>query len=334
MPPLLGTACRPPFFVFGSGRSGTSLLARMLDSHPAIAVPFESHLYNRILPLMEGRTAELGPGPARERLVREILRTSDLRHWKPRPTLEGTLASIRRPGFHGIVEALLESWTLSRGKSRWGEKTPHHTLCWPTILEGFPDLKVVHLVRDGRDVALSFREAPFGPKHVYQAAHHWVRFLTSAEAAGAVLGEGAFLLVRYEDLVEQPERELRRICAFLGEDYDPAMLRFHEHDTAYPTDARNSERLRRPVLGGNREGWRTRLTPREQRIFEVIAGDRLERYRYPRVMGRPRLTAWETVSCRYIEHPPRRLLAMLRNRKGYGFALESLRLNITLRFSP
>jgi hypothetical protein len=109
------------------------------------------------------------------------------------------------------------------------------------------------------------------------------------------------------------------------------MLNYYGHDVAYPTDARNSERLRRPVLGDNHGQWRTRLTPRELRIFEAIAGDHLERYGYPVVTDRPRLAGWEALSCRYVEHPPRRLLAMLTNRKGYGFALESLRLTLTLR---
>lgn len=303
----------------------------MLDSHPAIAVPYESHLYNRIHPLVQGM--DLDSPTVRERLVRQILSMTDFRHWRPRPSLEGTLAAIRRPGFHGIVEALLESWTLSRGKARWGEKTPHHTLCWQTIREGFPNLKVVHLLRDGRDVALSFRSAPFGPKHVYPAAHHWARFLSAAEAAGAALGEGSFLVIRYEDLVRDPERELRRICALLGEDYDPAMLGYHRQNVAYPTDERNARNLKRPVQGDTCGRWRTGLTIREQRIFEAIAGDHLERYGYPVLQSRPRLTDWERISCRYIEHPPRRLLAMLTNRKGYGFALENLRLSLTLRRS-
>ena len=301
----------------------------MLDSHPAIAVPYESHLYNRIYPLVQD--ASLDTAAARERLVRQILSTAGLRHWRPVPSLEATLAAVRRPGFHGIVEALLASWTASRGKRRWGEKTPHHTFCWRTLLEGFPDLKVVHLVRDGRDVALSFRAAPFGPKHIYPAAHHWVRYLTAAEAAGAAVNEGSFLLVRYEDLVIDPERELRRICALLGETYDPAMLGYHSEDVPYPTDARNSLNLKRPVLGDTSGRWRTELTLREQRIFEAVAGDQLQRYGYPVLQSRPKLTSWERLSCRYLEHPPRRLLAMVTNRKGYGFALESIRLSLSLR---
>ena len=319
----------PPLFVFGSGRSGTSLLSRMLDAHSAIAVPYESHLYNRIYPMLDPGATFAGES-ARRRIVQQLLHTSPLRHWQPRPSLEATLAAIRRPGFHGIVEGLFDGWTRDRGKVRWGEKTPHHTLHWRTIRAGFPDLKVLHLIRDGRDVALSFRSAPFGPKHVYQAAGHWAAYLTAAESAREALGERAFLATRYEDLLEDPARELRRICDFLGEPYEAGMLTFYRHEVAYPTDARNLAELRRPVRGENREKWRTGLSGREQRIFEARAGEWLERYGYPRMVSRPRLGRWEALSCRYLEHPPRRALAMLTNRDGYGYALETARLKLTL----
>jgi len=122
--------------------------------------------------------------------------------------------------------------------------------------------------------------------------------------------------VRYDDLLENPEGELRRICAFLGEPYEELMLTFYRQQVAYPTDARNLAQLRRPVRGENREKWRTRLSPREQRIFEALAGDWLERYGYPRVMPGARIGHWEAIARRYLEHPPRRLLARLRNRAG------------------
>lgn len=303
----------------------------MLDCHPSIAVPYESHLYSRIYPRVR-RNADLSNPGTRERLVAEILRTADLRQWMPRPSLEATLAAVRRPDFHGLVEALLATWTRSRGKTRWGEKTPQHTMCWRHIVEGFPDLQVLHMVRDGRDVALSFRSAPFGPKHVYHAARHWLRYLDAAEEAGAALGRDAFLQVRYEDLLADPARELRTICDFLGEPYAESMLSFHRHDVAYPTDARNAGHLRHPVLSENREKWRVGLTGRELRIFEAIAGPHLARYGYPRAVDGARISRWEETSFRYLEHPPRRLLAMVRNRKGYAFALESLRLSLMLGY--
>jgi sulfotransferase family protein len=322
---------RPPLFIFGCGRSGTSLLTRMLDSHPAIGVPYESHLYNRIYPRLR-RSADLRDPGTRERVLSTILDTEYLRHWSPRPSLEATLAAVRRPDFHGLVEALLETWAGSRGKARWGEKTPHHTLHWRLIVEGFPDLKILHVVRDGRDVVLSFRSAPFGPKHVYQAALHWMRHVDAAEAARAAIGPTAFRQVRYEDLLTDPEGELRQICDFLGEPYDPAMLAFHRNEVDYPTDTRNEGALRRPVQAGNREKWRTGLSAREVRIFEALAGDRLDRYGYPRAVERPSISAWEATSCSLLEHPPRRLLAMLKNRQGYGHTLESIRLSLVLGF--
>ena len=319
-----------PLFIFGCPRSGTSLLTRMLDRHPAIAIPYESHLYNRVYPIV--RRAGYPSHPrARNRLVAEILRTDYLKEWVPRPSLDATLAAITRDDFHGIVEGLMGAWTAGQGKTRWGEKTPQHTLHWRTILEGFPDLQVIHLIRDGRDVALSYRAAHFGPKHVYHLARRWVQYLSAAEAAQPVLGERAFLSVRYETLVEQPEGELRRICAFLGEEFTPEMLTYYTRETAYPTDRRNVENLRRPLLADNVGKWRTGMTARELRIFEAIAGAHLERYGYTRAVRNPHIALWEAISCRYLEHPPLRALAMVNNLQGYRLAFQAMRLRLRIR---
>jgi sulfotransferase family protein len=317
-----------PFFIFGCPRSGTSLLSRMLASHPRLAVPYESHLYDNIFPIVQGHTDSCRQ-PGRARLVSEILRTEPIRRWTPPPSLPDTLAAIQRDGFHGIVEGLMSAWAAGQGKSRWGEKTPQHTFWWRAISAGFPRLQVIHLVRDGRDVALSYRAAHFGPKHVYPLARRWRNYLVTAEEARATLGDQVFLQVRYEDLVTQPERELRRICHFLGEEFAPSMLTFH-HGQNFHVDQRNAQNLRRPVMSDNMGKWRTGLTSREVRIFEALAGTFLERYGYPRAVTYPHVSAWEALCCRYFEHPPRRFSAMLKNRDGYRLALEKVRLRVCL----
>lgn len=319
-----------PFFIFGCPRSGTSLLTRMLDAHPNLAIPYESHFYNWAYPLVQ-RYCDLRNPSTRAGVVREMLRTDPMTMWSPPLSAEETLAAIPRPDLHGLFEGLMQAWTRRQGKSRWGEKTPPHTLLWRTIHAGFPDLQVIHLVRDGRDVALSHKAAPFGPKHVYQAARRWVTYLSAAEEAQATLGEGAFLTVRYEDLLAEPEPELRRICTFLGEEFAPEMLTFYTGEFAYPTDGRNIANLRKPVLSDNAGKWRTRMSARELRIFEAIAGPELERYGYPRALEHPRISSLETLSCRYLEHPPRRVLAMLKNRQGHRYAFQRLRFNLLVR---
>jgi sulfotransferase family protein len=317
-----------PFFIFGCPRSGTSLLSRMLASHPNLAVPYESHLYDSVFPIVQ-RYGDPSRGSARARLVSEILRTEPIRRWTPPPSLSATLEAIQRDDFHGIVEGLMRTWASSQGKSHWGEKTPQHTLCWRTIAEGFTKLQVIHLIRDGRDVALSYRAAHFGPKHVYPLARRWLTYLAAAEEARANLGNEVFLQVRYEDLVADPERELRRICRFLGEEFAPSMLTFYQGRN-FHVDQHNARNLGCPVMSENSDKWRAEMTAREVRIFEALAGPALERYGYPRTVSRPQVSTWEALACRYLEHPPRRISAMLKNREGYRLAFERLRLHICL----
>lgn len=318
-----------PFFIFGCPRSGTSLLSTILGNHPHLAVPNESHLYSQIYPVVQ-RHARLSNAPARTRLVAEILKTEYIRKWRPAPSLSETLHLITRDDFHGIVDGLLRAWASQLGKSRWGEKTPQHTLHWRTILPAFPDAQVIHLVRDGRDVALSYRSAFFGPKHVYSLALRWQQYLAATEAARGFLGDGAFLEVHYEDLVSAPEPELRRICAFLGEEFTPAMLAYHQDSQPTHCDPRNARNLRHPLMAENKGKWRRDMTQRELRIFEALAGPELERYGYDRAVADARISKLEALSCRYIEHPPKRLSSMLRNRQARRLVLQNLRLHLSL----
>jgi hypothetical protein len=300
----------------------------MLGSHPNLAIPYESHLYDIIFPVVT-RYADLRRPRTRALLVAEILRTEHVQMWTPLPSLPETLGAIRRYDFHGIVDGLLRAWAASQGKLRWGEKTPQHTLCWRAIVAGFEPVQVIHLVRDGRDVALSYKRAFFGPKHVYPLARRWQQYLEAAEEAHAVLGDHAFLQVRYEDLLAAPDEQLKRICDFLGEDFTPAMLGYHQNNNVH-ADQRNAQNLHQPLMASNSGNWRTHMTGREVRIFEALAGASLERYGYVRALDRASISLWESLSCNCLEHPPRRLSAMLRNSQARRLSREKLRLRLSL----
>ncbi|EGJ33956.1 MULTISPECIES: sulfotransferase [Moorena] len=319
-----------PIFIFGCPRSGTSLLSRIIGCHPRIAIPFESHLYNTFYPWLK-YYGNLQLIQNRERLVDDILTTEVMRDWSPPPNREHTLEAIYRFDFHGIVDGIMGAWTNAQGKQRWGEKTPAHIFYWREIFNAFPNLQVLHIVRDGRDVALSWKGSRFGPKHIYPLAQKWREYLETVEELRTALNDDSFLEVRYEELLLEPEGIVRKICTFLKEEFAPEMLEFHKVGASYPTDQKNQKNLSRPPLTSNAGKWRSEMTERELRIFEAVAGGTLERYGYERQWHQPQISGLEVMQFRFLEHPPRKILAMLKNTKGHIDGIRRLKIYCRLR---
>ena len=189
-----------PIFVIGSPRSGTTLLRLILDSHPRISCGEETH-FLRDLEAIVGRNWELVATYGLDR--------------------EWWLDHIRSLYDQFQAEVLTRS-----GKSRWAEKDPTYTLHLPFIEELFPDAVYVHLLRDGHDVVASFKDR-WGYKSAARAARtEWARYVTTARELGDRLPPARYLELRYENLVADPEAEGQRLFAFLGEDWDPAVLEF------------------------------------------------------------------------------------------------------------
>ncbi|CAN5292999.1 sulfotransferase [soil metagenome] len=304
-----------PIFLVGTPRSGTSLISQIIGSHPGIAVPFESYFYAHFASWLQ-LYGDLGIRRNRERLVRDILQTNVLQQWVPRVDAQDALEHIDSGGrydFGGVIAGIMASWCSGQGKRRWGEKTPAHLFCADRILEDFPHAQFVHILRDGRDVAVSWKKVAFGPKHVYAAARRWVEVLEATAALQERLGPAQFFELRYEDLLRDPEQTVGAVCDFLGEEYTPDMLAFYRSRHGYPTDARNDANLARPIMAGNAEKWRQTLSSRELEIFEAVAGEELKLHGYELACEHPRVSAAQRRFYRYVEHPLRKIAPMARN---------------------
>lgn len=283
----VGGGDAPAFFVLGSPRSGTTLLERMLDAHPMVAMTHETHWITSSVPKggAEGRV------PAR--LLDELYADRRFARMAPeRAELERALRA-REGTYIGLVRAVFGAFGERAGKSVVGDKsTGGYLRDIPGLLAICPWARVVHLVRDGRDVCLSMlgwskaaraagRSPLWSEDPVATTAAWWRWHMLSAREGINSLGAGRALEVRYEQLVERPEEECARVCAFLGLPRHDAMTRFHDGRTRSETGlTANAAWL--PATPGLRD-WRSQMSTEQSALFEAVAWDALEAFGYPRV---------------------------------------------------
>lgn len=275
-----------PFFIVGVHRSGTTLLRYMLSSSPRVYVPPESDFIPRFF---GDPTSAVGRARAQQilnALFGEHRYRLFARDWKgDRPTVSDLMGPRESIPAGDFLCGLYDRYAAGYGAVRWGDKTPVYTDYMDLLHRLLPTARFVHIYRDGRDAALSMVEK-WGPREwhidLYQASWNWVRRLSRARRAGRRLGPEYYTEVRYETLVADPESELRRVCAFLGEPYHEAMTRPQE-TARRDIEADNPfhQNLRRPPNEGQIGRWRHRLSTRDQRLMQRVAGRLLEELGYP-----------------------------------------------------
>jgi hypothetical protein len=144
----------------------------------------------------------------------------------------------------------------------------------------FPDAQIVHMTRDGRDVVSSLKTMPWWDHGTVAAMATWANSIDSGRRAGDRFGPDAYYEVRYERLVADPEPELRRLCEFLGEDFDPAMLEpQHMAATAVPERKTWHVNTAREISTAAVGRW-SELDPDELGLAERVLGRRLTRLGY------------------------------------------------------
>lgn len=133
-----------------------------------------------------------------------------------------TWLEVRPPSLAVMLESLTAQRAQQAGAPRWVEKTPRHLEVPGLIMRTWPGARIVRIVRDPRDAAVSLTRVPFGTPSLLTNLSVLARM---NEAAADFYRESpAALTVRYEDLVAEPDSTLHRVCAFVGVAYESAMI--------------------------------------------------------------------------------------------------------------
>ncbi|MGH9196508.1 MAG: sulfotransferase family protein [Acidimicrobiia bacterium] len=261
----------------GRGRSGTTLLRAIFDSHPQMAVPPESHF---ILPL--ARRLSRAGGFTVEGFVRGLFRREDFGAWElSDEQIRAALDEDRPRSYADALRSLYRLYARLHNKSRYGDKTPSYLLEMPEIAGLFLEARFVHVVRDGRDVFLSRKDAGFKPDTAEGNAVVWKQFVTRGRLDGLAIGSFRYREIRYEDLIRDPETQVRSLCSFLELEFDPRMLEYYARAESLVGAQPHHANIYRPFKDDLRD-WRVEMTAREVVGFELIAGETLEQFGYER----------------------------------------------------
>ena len=282
--------------IVGSPRSGTTLLRFMLDAHSGLAIPPETGfltLGNRL----KGRGDAL-----RERFFQAVVNyPPEFPSW---PDFEVSQEDFRKAltevepfnvseGFRTFYRL----YAARHGKPRWGDKTPIYCLHLDAVRSVLPEARFLHIIRDGRDAALSLRKMWFSPgREIETQAAYWRDCVLAARRAGA--GRGDYLEVRYEELVLDTRPTLERVCEHVGLSFEPAMLSYYERTPARLREhkgrarpdgttfltreerVRQQERTTQPPDPSCVFDWKRSMSRDDDRRFKSVAGDLLKELGY------------------------------------------------------
>lgn len=267
-----------PLFIVGMPRSGTKLLRGLLNQNPSIGIPnVETHF----LPYWAKHWAEYGDLSNRGDFSRFYNQAINLPYFT---FMQETGKIIQENDWYescenfnisGIFEALMrhDANTPVGSEKIWGDKTPSYIIQVPLLKKLFPSAKFIHIVRDVRDYSLSISTS-WG-KNMVRATDRWIDEISTFRKNLGHYG-GEILELRYEDLLDNPERELRRICDFLSLKFDDCML---ELET--PCENLGDTQEEKVIVRSNKQKYLTDMTLKQRESLERIAKPMLEKYGYP-----------------------------------------------------
>jgi len=282
-----------PIFVVGAPRTGTTLTRDILNNHPDVYLFNEIHFFEQVWDsrVQLGDLSDAGSrARALERLAEWVATVGDDRavlDVLTEPELARRL-ELEGGGYRGLLLALFRTRAEMENAGRFGDSSPQDVLYIAQILEWFPDARILGVVRDPRGFLASYknqwRRAVAGDRERYNpvmTSMLWRSYMRALLEAKAGVAPEALAIVRYEDLVDFPEREARRLCEHVGVDFRPGMIDVKRSNTSYDTAVAALKKS--GIDARSRDRWRTELTPTEIWVGERIFGPVMEQLGYDRI---------------------------------------------------
>lgn len=272
-----------PIFIVGCGRSGTTLLRLMLNKHSKIAIPEETW-YFPYLDKQKQNILQSGEGDWKARVANYIFANTrthfpDLK----KEQLESELQNLTPNDWPAIVSAVNSRFAKEEKKPRWGDKTPGYVTHLPLLKKLFPDAYIVHIIRDGRDVIPSILKYwSVGPQtnSYLETALYWKKHVSKGIKEGPLYFKNQYMELKYEDLIQDPEKKLRELCKFIKEDYEEQMLDTFEDASKYVPKWEWHQNTSNSISAERISVWKTNINLYQLALFNLTCGNLIKKLKY------------------------------------------------------
>lgn len=312
---------KPPFFILGSQRSGTTLLRLIFNAHPELAVPEEGTF---LFPCLRREKKSAGieyAGGELTALLQYFQKNTQFQQWNlNQEYFEQALSGKAAFNCREIFEALYGAFARQHNKTRWADKTPSFFRMVPTLAFIFPEAKFIHLIRDGRDVYLSQKKMGTHAYTVGSAALEWKVKVRIAQRDLRVYAPGRWIEIRYEDLLTAPETVMPKLCQFVELSWLPEMLNFWRTSEQF-IGKHHSKSIFKSLDPSRANRWKEKLLPAEIRKFEKVAGDLLASLGYETNTHGPISTKeYAMLALELLTHIPMRAFSIAFTRMNLGIS--------------
>lgn len=269
--------------MIGTQRSGSNLLRLMLNQLPEVSAPHPPHILERFIPLLPAY-GDLSVEENFALLVHDVcsLVAYNPVQWKHINLKENEIIRrCKKYSLTELVKVIYEMNAENEGAYIWMCKSLGN-IHFTDLLEEEIKPCYIFLYRDGRDVASSFKKAIVGEKYVYHIAKQWKHEQHLCLKLYEQLGNKRVIKICYEDLISQPEKELKRVCEFIGANYNNACLEYYKSAEAKNTASSGKmwRNVERKIIADNFNRYKKELTVDEIMLFEKIAGTALQALNY------------------------------------------------------